>query len=233
MNGFKMVVDGFVFTDEKTAKKACQEEESIQYVKDRLDMENPRMVLEMYHKLVAEQVFETPVGLMYLKDLQNYLLMTPELADEDITAIILPGMEGAREPQEDAAGKPEASQEETSGQPGVQKAMTPQAAARRQETLEWYAEKLEESRQQERLSDYRRRRAEERAETSRKRLRLSLLFSLFLILVTIGVGAITMTDSHPNIINYENKLIEKYQNWENDLENREQVLKEREAEMNP
>ena len=42
-----------------------------------------------------------------------------------------------------------------------------------------------------------------------------------------------MTDSHPNIINYENKLIEKYQNWEADLESREQALKDREAEMNP
>lgn len=233
MNGFKMVVDGFVFTDEKTAKKACQEEESIQYVKDRLDMENPRMVLEMYHKLVAEQVFETPVGLMYLKDLQNYLLMTPELADEDITAIVLPEMAGVNKPREDTAEQPKTSQDNVVGQPETQKAMTPQAAARRQETLEWYAEKLEESRQQERLSDYRRRRAEERAETSRKHLRYSLLLCLFLILVTIGVGAITMTDSHPNIINYENKLIEKYQNWEADLESREQALKDREAEMNP
>ena len=52
MDGFKMVVDGFVFTDEKTAQKACQEEDSIRYVKDRLDMGNPRMVLEMYHKLL-------------------------------------------------------------------------------------------------------------------------------------------------------------------------------------
>ncbi len=229
MDGFKMVVDGFVFIDEKTAKKACQEEDSIQYVKDRLDMGNPRMVLEMYHKLVKEQVFETPVGLMYLKDLQNYLLMTPELADENITAIPVPEAVGAVMPQ-DAAGQPKTVQGDTAGQP---KAETPQAAARKQETLEWYVEKLEESRQQERLSDYRRRRAEERAEDSRKRLRFSLLFSLFLILVTIGVGTITLTDHHPNIINYENKLIEKYQNWENDLENREQILKERESGENP
>ncbi len=228
MDGFKMVVDGFVFTDEKTARKACQEEDSIQYVKDRLDMGNPRMVLEMYHKLVAEQVFETPIGLMYLKDLQNYLLMTPELADEDITAISVPEAAGARVSQDAAAQQK--VQEDTAGQ---QKAQTPQAAARKQETLEWYVEKLEESRQQERLSEYRRRRAEERAEDSRKRLRLSLLFCLFLILVTIGVGAITLTDHHPNIINYENKLIEKYQNWENDLESREQALKERESGTNP
>ena len=89
MNGFKMVVGGFLFMDEKTAQKARQEEDSIHYVKDRLDMGNPRMVQEMYHKLLAERVFETPVGLLYLKELQDYLVSAPELAGEQIEAIPL------------------------------------------------------------------------------------------------------------------------------------------------
>lgn len=223
MNGMKMVVGGFVFTDEETAKKACQEEDSIQYIKDRLDMENPRMVLEMYRKLLAEQVFETPVGLLYLKELQKYLLMASELGEEQIEAIPLPPGSGRVQAASSQEGSMEASLQE--------KTMTPQAAARHQETLEWYVEKLEESRQQERLSDYRRRRAEERAKESRRHLRLSLLFSLFMIFLTIGVGAITMTDRHPNILNYENKIIEKYQDWEADLESREQVIKEKELEQ--
>ena len=37
---------------------------------------------------------------------------------------------------------------------------------------------------------------------------------------------ITMMDNHPNILNYENKLIQKYETWEKDLEQREQNLKE-------
>lgn len=212
MNGFKMVVGGFLFMDEKTAQKARQEEDSIHYVKDRLDMGNPRMVQEMYHKLLAERVFETPVGLLYLKELQDYLVSAPELAGEQIEAIPLLI---ANAPQSGVQGK--------AGQ-----AMAPQSAARRQETLEWYAEKLEESRQQERLSEYRRKRAEERATDSRKRLRLCLLFAIFMGLVTVGVGAVTMTDQNPNIINYENKIIEKYQDWEADLENREEALKQKE-----
>lgn len=239
MNGFKMVVDGFVFTDEKTAQKACQEEDGIQYIKDRLDMEKPRMVLEMYHKLLAEQVFETPVGLVYLKELQNYLLAVPEMAEEHIEAISFPeesdkaqmiksheavGQAGMMQTDGEEAGMPQAED----GQ-----AMTPQAAARRQETLEWYVEKLEESRQQERLSDYRRRRAEERAKESKQRLRISLLVSLFLLLVTIGVGAITLTDQNPNILNYENKIIQKYQDWEADLQSREQIIKEKELKQAP
>lgn len=243
MDGFNMAVDGFVFTDEKAAQKACQEEEGIRYVKDRLDMGNPRMVLEMYHKLLAEQVFETPVGLLYLKDLQSYLLAVPELEKEGIEAIPVYG--GAMTPQ--ASMQPEkepmtlqasmqAEEEPTMPQASAQaeeKPMTPQAAARHQETLEWYAEKLEESRQRERLAEYRRRRAEERTKESGRRLRLSLLVSLFFALVAIGVGLVTLTDNHPNILNYENKIIEKYQDWENDLESREEAIKEKELADNP
>ena len=99
--------------------------------------------------------------------------------------------------------------------------------------MEWYAQKLEESRQKERLAEYRRRRAEERTKESSKRLRLSLLISLFFALVAVGVGFVTLTDNHPNILNYENKIIEKYQDWENDLENREAAIKEKELTDNP
>lgn len=240
MDGFKMVVDGFVFTDEKTAQKACQEEDSIRYVKDRLDMGNPRMVLEMYHKLLSEQVFETPIGLLYLKNLQNYLLAAPELEKEGVEAI--PVYEGqiSQAFNQDEMIHTDAAQKNpmpaVAPQGSAQadtKPMTPQAAARHQETLEWYAQKLEESRQQERLAQYRRRRAEERSKESSKRLRLSLLVSLFFVLVAVGVGLVTLTDNHPNILNYENKIIEKYQDWENDLQNREEAIKEKELTDNP
>lgn len=254
MNRFKMVVDGFVFMNEKAAQKAHQEVDGIQYVKDRLDMGNPRMVLQMYRKLLAEQVFETPVGWVYLKELQNYLLAAPELEGEDIEAIVLPvksvslavQQTAAQSTQQTAqpvtvqdtpqAAQPAASkgaQQAALQQPGERRTLTPQAAARQQETLEWYVEKLEESRQQERLAEYRRRRAEERTKESRKHLRFSLLFAFFMVLVTVGVGAVTLTDQHPNIINYESKIIQKYQDWEADLENREQILKEKELEQMP
>lgn len=251
MNRFKMVVDGFVFMNEKAAQKAHQEADGIQYVKDRLDMGNPRMVLQMYRKLLAEQVFETPVGLVYLKELQNCLLAAPELEGEDIEAIFLPeknvpfaaqtaakGTQPSAQPVsaqgvQQAAAAPAGEGLPADGQSGEAQALTPPAAARQQETLEWYVEKLEESRQRERLAEYRRRRAEEKIKESRKHLRFSLLFAFFMILVTIGVGAVTLTDQHPNIINYESKIIQKYQDWEADLENREQILKEKELGQTP
>ena len=66
MEGQDMVVGGFAFTDKKAALKARHEAESIQYLEKQINMENPRMVLEFYKKLLAEEVFETPVGLAFL-----------------------------------------------------------------------------------------------------------------------------------------------------------------------
>ena len=84
-----MVIDGFVFTQEIAAKKARKEAEGIQYVKSKVDMENPQMVLQMYQKLLKERVFETPVGLAYMKELQNYLVQNPALQGAKIEPIVL------------------------------------------------------------------------------------------------------------------------------------------------
>ena len=189
----KMVVDGFVFTQESAAKKALKEAEGIRYVKSRLDMENPNMALQMYRRLLAEKVFETPVGLAYMKELQNYLLSAPELADQEIEPITPP--------------------------------ITP-ASAIEEESIEWYAKNLEEIKQRERTANFKRRRAEEKEAQSRQRLWASLLCSLFLFIAAAGMVVITFMEPTPNILNYENKLIEKYAGWEQELEKREQSLKE-------
>ena len=51
------------------------------------------------------------------------------------------------------------------------------------------------------------------------------MLSLFLFIVAAGMAVVTLTSEHPNIVNYENKIIEKYEAWETDLENREQIRK--------
>lgn len=68
---------GFSFTDEKLAEQAKKEMEGIKYVKERVDMENPEMTLEIYHRMISENLFETPVGLCFLKELQDALRTNP------------------------------------------------------------------------------------------------------------------------------------------------------------
>ncbi len=52
-----------------------------------------------------------------------------------------------------------------------------------------------------------------------------------LLLIVIGMFAVTATSGNINIVNYENALIEKYEHWETQLNEREEKLREREANV--
>ena len=51
---------------------------------------------------------------------------------------------------------------------------------------------------------------------------------MILFFIVVGMFAVTATSGNINIVNYENALIEKYENWEEQLDEREEKLKERE-----
>ena len=58
----KKVIEGFVFDSPQLAKKAQKEAEGVKYIKQRLDMDNPEAVLQVYNKIRMERLFETQVG---------------------------------------------------------------------------------------------------------------------------------------------------------------------------
>lgn len=61
--------------------------------------------------------------------------------------------------------------------------------------------------------------------------RTSVTISIILLFIVIGMFVVTATSDNINIINYENALIEKYENWETQLNEREERLIEREKEL--
>ncbi len=81
------IVDGFRFMDEEEAEQAKKEREGIKYIKGKTDKDYPEMVLQIYNKMVEEDLFETAVGYSYLKELQDYLILMPIIENEDIAAI--------------------------------------------------------------------------------------------------------------------------------------------------
>ena len=82
-----IVVEGYSFTNENMAKQARTEAEGVRYVKARTDMSKPDQVFNVYHKLLQQRMFQTPVGYAYLKDLQEYLKTIPGIRNEDIRPI--------------------------------------------------------------------------------------------------------------------------------------------------
>ncbi len=202
----KIVVEGFAFTEKEMAKKAFREAENVQYVREHLDMENPWMVLEMYRKLTAEKVFQTPVGIMFLKELWNYLSNIPEFKEEELEPISFFELPNPVLSKQDKKLQEDFSKEE--------------------EAAVEYEEKLEQEKQKRRAVESKQIRIENKLKDHKKYLRFSIVGNIFLIFVVIGMIVITLSDDHPNIINYENKIIDKYTKWEQELEKREQKVKE-------
>ncbi len=85
--GNVIVVEGYSFTDENMAKQARTEAEGVRYVKARTDMSKPDQVFNVYHKLLQQRMFQTPVGYAYLKELQEYLKTIPGIRNEEIRPI--------------------------------------------------------------------------------------------------------------------------------------------------
>ena len=59
----------------------------------------------------------------------------------------------------------------------------------------------------------------------------SLFVNAILVIVVIALFVITSTSDNPNIINYENALIDKYSSWESELNEKDKTLRAKEREL--
>lgn len=78
---------GFLFLNGEDAALADKERKQINYLEKNMDFKNPEQVLGVYQKLIEERTFKTPVGMMYLKRLQDYLTQKVYIGKERIPAI--------------------------------------------------------------------------------------------------------------------------------------------------
>lgn len=61
---------------------------------------------------------------------------------------------------------------------------------------------------------------------------LSLIFNVVLAAAVIAMFLITLKSENPNILNYEKNLLNKYASWEQELSERESIIREKERELN-
>lgn len=84
-----MEAGGFDFYTARDARLAEAEQRKIDYLEERIDYTRPESILLVYDKAIHEQIFRTPVGVNYLKKLQDYLLRQPQIAPDRIKPIPL------------------------------------------------------------------------------------------------------------------------------------------------
>lgn len=83
MSEKKFVVEGFEFTNEQEVNTAQSELRGINYIVSRTDMNNPKSVLILYNKIIDKKLLKTPIGLKFLKEVQDMLLSSKEI-DENL-----------------------------------------------------------------------------------------------------------------------------------------------------
>lgn len=82
-----IIVKGFAFENEAEGKQARKEAAGAKYIAEKVDMDSPERVLQVYNKMIQEQLFETVVGFSYMKELQEYLRTIPFIDKEAIRPI--------------------------------------------------------------------------------------------------------------------------------------------------
>lgn len=173
--------EGFFFLNAEDAGMAAKERKQIDYLEAHLDYQQPQQVLTLYERLLRERVFRTPVGVIYLKHLQDFLL----------------------------------------GQSGIDSARIPMIPVYTPCTY---------------MPRRRERPAQEETDLSAEKskaagMRFSVILNILLLAAVIAMFVVAFSTSHPNILNYRSAILNEYASWQQDLSEREQVIREKEREL--
>lgn len=192
-------VGNYEFETQTQAQVAQKEVEGIRYIRSQTNMDDPDVVLQLYNSLILKEVFVTPVGFDFLRQLQEYLNTIPYIKNEDIFPI--------------PVYRPELAEEDD---PEQERAVKARAEKRRKKK-----EKEFRAQQKRKHRDY------------HGAYVVSTFFAVVFALVIAGMFAITyLSDDNVTILNYENAIIDKYEDWQKSLDEREKQLDEREAKLN-
>lgn len=191
-------VGNYEFETETQAKNAQKELEGVRYIRSQTNMDDPDMVLQLYNSLIMKEVFATPIGFDFLRQLQEYLNTIPYIKNEDILPIPVYRPEHIEEPD-----------------PEKERKVQERAKARR-----------------EKKSQVVRKEKKRRNKDYHRAYLVSTFFAVVFAMIIAGMFAITyFSNDNVTIINYENAIIDKYEDWQNALDEREQKLNERESEL--
>lgn len=174
--------EGFVFYTKRDAELAAQEQKKIEYLQARMNYSNPESILRIYEKAVDEKLFKTPVGIGFLKDMQNFLIRNEAIEDDKIPPISLHVSfdDELREYSNPARRRVKPSEKKEGGFPFFP---------------------------------------------------VSVVLNVALVIAVIVMFWIAISAGQPNILNYENALVNKYAQWEQELTQREQAVRDKELEL--
>ncbi len=171
------IVDGYVFRSPQMAQQARKELEGILFVKKQMDMKNPQAILQVYNRIIDEDLFHTEVGYSFLRQLQEYLKANPEIENETVRAL------------------------------EIYKEQPAEGAKTKENVTNGMHEKM------------------------KHRLATAYIVIGMLGVLVLAMIFIMRNSDNATILDYENKVIDRYEHWQEELQEREEELEEREEEL--
>lgn len=179
MSKEELVTGGYLFSTNADYRDAKEEEESINFLRSKANLDNPKTALKLYHKLVEDRTFHTVVGFSFLKELQNTVLTAGIVKAEKLEEIYIP------------------------------------------------AQNTEHKMDAENLEEYK-----FLAEKQKKRIRNVRIINFFLTITVVIMLILALYTDRTMYADFENKVIDRYSSWEDNLNKREQALDKREEALN-
>lgn len=175
-----LVNNGYLFQTKKEMQLAESEQKKIDFLESKIDYDRPEMVLRFYEKAITDKVFRGPVGIAYLKKMQNYLVERGIRTRDDIEPIPV---------------------------------------------LPYFGERVVFHNKQEKTDK------KKQKTDAGELLRISIILNVALVVAVFAMYVIAFRANQPNIINYKRVLTNQYAQWEQDLTERESILKEKERAL--
>lgn len=216
-------VGKFLFETEREAQAAQKEAQAIDYIMHNMDMTNPEAVLAMYKQVLKQELFHTALGIDFLKKVYEELKRYPQLNDKTIPPY--PKLLET-EAKEINAGQ---NKEPDGLDATAEKKADKKSRQRKKRTEKTKAKKVRPENRD----------TEKELKTYRRLVHVLLPLCMMLLLTVIGMFIVNATSNHPTILNYEEKITNRYASWkqelterEKELDKREQALVEREQKAN-
>ncbi len=83
----EMIINGYKFSSKKEYTKALEEKQIIAGLSKKLNLNNPKMVLNLYNTIIEEEKFSTAIGLEYLRQLRSLIIKQRYAAAEELLPI--------------------------------------------------------------------------------------------------------------------------------------------------
>lgn len=203
----KYNIGGYIFDDENKAKKAAKELKAVEYILGQIKDADEKGVLSVYKKLINQRLFSTEIGMGFLSQLRQNLVSSGAFTEEDIPLVYsLDESDRTSKESPSTTVQSKDNEEKLEEKPKVKKKIADKSVVNGDDHLK---------------------------ELKRLKLinRILLILCITLLLCVLGMFYVNSTINSPTILNYEEKLIDKYSSWEQELTEREAAVKEKELQQ--